>query len=248
MAGNSFPPSSFKSSESPPPVPLNVHWKPEDQLVTQISESELQVNPEPVQPEGQLESRGDSQVTSARSSSVAPLLSASIGPGERSPQEGSPSPPELSPPSPPLLSPPLLSPLSFQMGFPETKILVERYLSVFVCTDLDYLGKPRPEVGESSVEGSLADRPQSDPLHPEARSGIPAIAGPRASGSAGFSDLDITIPQSAGKPKTMPTTIWQSREISETLEKATNIFFGVVKVPNPSAVPVSVSCICIHQK
>ena len=229
MAGNSFPPSSFKSSESPPPAPLNVHWKPEDQPVTQISEAELQVNPEPVQPEGQLESRGDSQVTSARSSSVAPLLSASIGPGERSPQEGSPP------------SPPLLSPLSFQMGFPETKILVERSLSVFVCTDLDYLGKPRPEVGESSVEGSLVDRPQSDPLHPEARSGIPAVAGPRASGSAGFSDLDITVPQSAGKPETMPMTIWQSREISETLEKATNIFFGVVKVPNPSAVPVSVS-------
>ena len=245
MAGKDAP-SSFK--KSPSPALTRVDWKPKAQPVTQI-EAEPQVNPKPVQPEGQLESRGDSQVTSARSSSVIPLLSASISlqPGERQPQKRS-SPQELST---------LLSPLSFQAGLPETKILVEsipltvferkdlerrgipRPLSVFVYTDLEYLGKPRPGVGESSGE-------QSDLWHPKAiaRSGIPAVSGPRASGSAGFSDL--TLPQSAGKPETMPTTIRQSREISETLEKATNIFLGVVKVSNPSAAPVGVSCVYIQ--
>ena len=211
MAGNGDP-SSFK--------------KPEAELVIERDE--------PDRPQGQLESKGDSQVTSARSSSAAPSLSVSIGrPEERRPQEITPSPPELSP---------LPRPLSFQMGLPETKIVVERSLTVFVSTDVDYSGKPWPRSEESSGEGSLLDRSQSDPPHPKARSGILAVSRPIASGS---SDLDISLPQSASKPETISPTIWQSKEISETLEKATNVLCGVVGLPNPSAAQVKVSCIKI---
>ena len=238
MADKDAPPS-FKKSTAPT-TRLRVQWRPESQLVTQF-EAEQQVNPEPVQPEGLPESQGDSQVTTARSSSAPALLSASIGPqAEQRPRSPSPTP------SPTDID--ILSPLSFQMGLTETKILVERSLSVFVYTD--YFGKPRPgnEDTESTLseieEGSLPDRPHTDP-HPGARSGIPAAIRARASNTAHilFDDDDSSHPQSASKPRTIPT-IKQSRELSKKLGKKQS-FFTVVKAP--TVAPALVSCIYICQ-
>ena len=221
-------PSSFKKSPSPASK-LSVHLQPEAQLVTQL-EAKPQVKPEPVQPEARLESQGDSQVTSARSSSTAPLLSAvSTGPDERSPQERSPSPSDTQERSPSPSdtqerspSPSNLNPLSFQFGLPETKISVEPSLSVFVSTL--YFGKLRPGSKESSEEGSLPERPQTDP-HPEQRSEVlvPAVKSARAL------DDDSYQLQTAGIPKTIPT-VWESREISKNLDEEQKSL-TVVKAP-----------------
>ena len=236
-------PSSFKKSPSPASKP-SVHWRqPEAQLVTQL-EAEEHVNPEPVQPEGQLESQGNSQVTSVHGSSAAALLSASIGPGERPPwlilERSLSAPPGLRIPT---------SPLSFQLGLPETKILVERSSSdVFVYTA--YPGKPLPGSEKSSEEWSLPQRRRHTDPNPEARSGVPAAIRARASKSAhvllGEDVSQSSGPQSAdkpeGKPQTIPT-VYQSREMSEDFKKQ-KTFITVVKVP-PEA-PVRVSCIHVY--
>ena len=155
--------------------------------------------------ERSLELQGDSQVTSARSSST-PLLSASISSRERPTQE---------------ISPELACPLSFQRSLPETKILVERSLSVFVYTD--YPDKHRLGSKESH-EGPLPYRPLTDP-HPGAKSLVLA-ARARASKSLHYDTfLDESIgssrPQSVGKPKIIPS-VSQSREISADIEKGKN--------------------------